>query len=463
MDNGRVNLDYIPVVRSYGNLLKLERVEIEKPLSLLSDLKVMMADSNCTIMDLHSRMCYHYSEEERSNIRFLSPLSYYSRYVSGVDFPHIYSEEKYEAMTQEKLAGEKRECYKACVRFIDAHSYQQTLNKCKEDPCIKMYALEEDGWNCYEHVINDDVIISVSTNFGYGNSTYFYLTLKYKGVSILPYSFIVRYYYADIWELRSFTRNYYAASENWNTAFSFVEEAVNLAAADTERFCDKFIKADIERMLAGLSQIVREPKKSLDGYVSRASGDPSKTYIGIKSMSQYDVSRYYAYPDDVPIVVMAEKVASAYYFLDNLSNLSEVYPFAKSAAEKIKEYIKEALPKIQACCSRNLRKIEECEATVLELKNEIEALESKKAEQEELIEEIYEKVKEEQFRSKVYKEYEESHPEYHQLKVAISDAEDNIRKCRNQLYVRKEFVRNLKICLDVLESFVLPARKLATD
>ena len=162
----RVNIDYVPVIRQNGNLVKLERIEIEKPLSLLSDLKEMMESKSHCILDLQSRIYNHYSKDERSNIRFLSPHSYYSTYVSGVDFPDHYTpkeykefvqktkedvidshsttleqirekegEAKYEEKVNQYLESEldikKRDYYNRCIRFINAHSYQKSINKCQ--------------------------------------------------------------------------------------------------------------------------------------------------------------------------------------------------------------------------------------------------------------------------------------------------------------------------------------------
>ena len=482
----RVNIDYIPIIIQNGNLVKLERIEIAKPHALLSDLKELTDGRDFSILDLQSRMCAHFDEDERGDIMFLSPNSYYSTYVSSVSFPHIYSAEKYEDFVENskeevidmhwaelkkireeegkakfkervnyylesKLDKEKREYYHECVRYIDAHSYKVTVCKCKEDYSIKMHSIEEDGWNTYRHVINDDVTISVSTNFGYGNSTYFYLSLNYKGISILPYSFIVNYYYANMRDLRWFTRNYYAKSENWNTAFRFVEEITNLAATDTDKFCTEFLKAEIEKMLSGLSEAVRNPKAFIDSFVTRVNEDPSQTYIGVRNINNYEISQYKTYPEDMPIAFLAEKILNSHAFLSNLSSLAEVYPIALSAVDIIKEYEHEALPTILANRSKNLRKIEECKVTIQNLQDKIKELENKKAEEEKLIEEMYQKVKDVKWRLNFYREYEEEHPKYHQFKVDICAAEQKIRDFKNEIYVRKEFIKKLEECISTIE------------
>ena len=483
----RVNIDYIPVIRQNSNLVKLERIEIAKPQALLSDLRDMMEGRSFSILDLQSRMCDHFDEDERGDIMFLSPNSYYSTYVSSVSFPHIYSPEKYEDFVENskeevidmhwaelekireeegkakfkervnyylesKLEKDKREYYNECLRYIDAHSYKKTIDKCREDSSIKMHSIEEDGWNTYRHVINDDVTISVSTNFGYGNSTYFYLSLNYKGISILPYSFIVNYYHANMRDLCWFTRNYYAKSENWNTAFKFVEEITNLAATDTDKFCTEFLKAEIDKMLSGLSEAVRNPNAFLNSFVTRVNGDSSQTYIGIRNINNYEISQYRTYPEDMPIAFMAEKIVNSHAFLSNLSSLAEVYPIALSAVDMIKEFEHEALPTIQTNRSKNLRKIEECQATIQNLQDKIKELENKKAEEEKLIEEMYQKVKDVKWRLNFYREYEEEHPEYHQLKEDISEAEKSIRDCKNEIYVRKEFIKKLEECISTIDA-----------
>ena len=481
----RVNIDYIPVIRQHANLVKLERIEIEKPQALLSDLKDLMDGISFSILDLQSKMCAHFDEDERGSIMFLSPNSYYSTYVSGVSFPYIYSIDEYEDFVvnskkevidkhwvelekirdeegnakfedrvniylESKLDIEKRNYYSKCIRFIDAHSYKKTVDRCKEDSSIKMHSIEEDGWNTFRHFINDDVTISVSTNFGYGNSTYFHLGLNYKGIDILPYSFIVNYYYANMRDLCWYTRNYNAKSENWNTAFKFVEDVTNLAATDADKFCTEFLKAEIDKMLLGLSKVVRTPDSFLDSFTTNINGDPSETYLGIRNINSHEISRYRTYPEDMPIAFLAEKIMNSYEFLSNLTKLAEVYPVAMSAVNKIMEYGTEALPKIKANYSKNQRKIEQCQLCIQNLEDKIKELEKKRAEEEKQIEEMYQKVKDVKWRLNFYREYEEEHPEYHQLKEDICAAELAIRNRKNEIYVRKEFIKKLEECIGTI-------------
>lgn len=484
-DMSTVNIEYIPVIRQYGNLVKLESVDIDKPISLLSALKSILENNEMTILDLQAKMCEYFNEDNRGNIRFLSPDSYYSTYVRGVDFPNIYNNEEYDELLQDledeisdkyfsqlqslrekdgetqykkalenyladSIKKKKAEYYRDCIRYIDASCYQQTINRCTEDNSIKMHSVEEDGWCFYEHIINEDITISVSTNFGYGNSTYFFLNLKYKGISILPYSYIVTYYYANMRDICKCTRNYYARAENWNLAFRFVERAVNLAATDEEKFCNEFIKEEIDTMLKGLERVVRSPYTAVNKFVSSVVGDPRETYLGVRNIDGLDISRYNAYPEDMPTAFMAEKIMNANYILSNLCSLSKVYPIAAEAREKVQELINEARPKILESYSKNTNRIQACEIERKNLKKEIEILKRKEAEHDKIIDAIYKEHKATKFRSEIKKEYEESNAEYRQIKENLLDNEQKFTKLGSECYVRNTFIIRLTDCLEAI-------------
>ena len=89
--------------------------------------------------------------------------------------------------------------------------------------------------------------------------------------------------------------------------------------------------------------------------------------------------------------------------------------------------------------------------TIQNLQDKIKELENKKAEEEKLIEEMYQKVKDVKWRLNFYREYEEEHPKYHQFKVDICAVEQKIRDFKNEIYVRKEFIKKLEECISTIE------------
>jgi hypothetical protein len=113
-------------------------------------------------------------------------------------------------------------------------------------------------------LITDDIEIKIHTNFGFGWSSYFYLGLTYKGIKILPYSFFVKYYYADRRDIARYTRLYSTEHESWNYAFNFVENVAEQAAEGDESFATEFIMNEVNEMVYCLRRILNNPKDYFD-------------------------------------------------------------------------------------------------------------------------------------------------------------------------------------------------------
>lgn len=480
-----INIDYIPIIRQVGNLVKLDQVKIHKPAELLSTLKVMYDNPNHTIYDMQNQMTMHFSNNDRKAISFLSPYSYYSSYVEPVTFPHIYTynefcelkdeirasvlksydstlqfylkqygESKYEEILadyiQRETSNRKYAYYKKCIHYIDAYYYKKALQECKNQPDLKMYSEESIGWRRYEYVVNSDIVMFVDTNFGYGNSSYFHISLRYKDIDILPYSFVVNYFYADIREIRKCTRNYKAEAENWNFAFNFVEEAVNLATTDQVKFCEEFVRNEINAMMSGLESLVSSPRDYVNKFTTMKNKENPIPYVCIRHINDSETKEYNAYPIDIPIAVMSEKIADAYQLLENLAKLSEVFPFAQKAIERIEEITQTAITKAEKQRDINLEKIKSLEVIVNNLKTELEPLKENKESHDKCINSLYEEQKDSENAIQPYEirqKYESEHPAYVRLKSRISDIEQKIFNANSEIMARHSFVRRMEECL----------------
>lgn len=483
----KINIDYISIIRQVGKLVKHEKVEIEKPLSLLSELKIMLDNPNNTLYDLQNQMTRHFSERDRNPIGFLSPYSYYSSYVEGVSFPEIYTydtfcqlkekirkdvlkyhnyslefcrkeygeykyQEKLTELIKDELDKKKEYYYYNCIRYIDAYYYRKSLSECKNQPEIKMYSREEIGWSVFDYIINPDIKIGVYSNFGYGNSSYFYIILQYKGIAILPYSFLVNYFYADIREIRQYTRSYSAEAENWNFAFDFVEEVVNLAATDQVKFCDDFIRNEVNAMISGLEIVVSSPKDYVDKFTSMKNKREIPPYLNVRHISSIEEDEYKSYPDDIPIAIMSEKISDAHEFLANLSTLSEHFSYANEAIEKIHELTAKAKLVAEPQKKTNERRIEYLTPQLVDAKYELELYNEKKSVHDTIIKELYESQKEKEDAKSLYTirvEYEDAHPEYRDIKNNISQKEKEIRTLSDEIESRNSFIRRLDKCLNL--------------
>ena len=388
----QVNRDYICVLRKQGNLVKFIQEPIEQSVALESMLKTTLENPNMSVLDLQDQMMMEFKEGNRPYISYLSPYSYGSSYVDGVVFPQLITYDKYKEDLQKEeesiIAYNKRVCkylqdtegedayqakveentekdiekyirkrkekyYTDALRYIHAYNYKMKLSLCESDTDNVMYSRESIGWDGYEYKVNDDVIIYVNTNFGYGYSSYFTLGLKYKGIDILPYSIVVNYYYADMRDVLRYLRNYRTQSESWNLAFDFVEKTANLAATEPDKFCDKFLKNEINSMLAGLADVIANPEAFLNKFATKTSENNDSGFITVRAqMYEGEKSKFKVYPYEMSVAFMAEKIMNALMLLHNLESVSTVYLPAQNAVLKVKEIATKGLPKIKECADK---------------------------------------------------------------------------------------------------------------
>jgi hypothetical protein len=100
----------------------------------------------------------------------------------------------------------------------------------------------------------------VKTNFGYGVKSYFYVILKYKGLSITPFSEWIKYGSNSFSEIVRYSEKYDLHDECWYSAFKYVQEACNLSINDEHEFIDRYIVGQCELMVAGLENILTDTK-----------------------------------------------------------------------------------------------------------------------------------------------------------------------------------------------------------
>ena len=134
-----------------------------------------------------------------------------------------------------KIYKRKKILVDAALPYIYAYDYENALINYNIAENSIIFSHERHGdqrnnkfrENNIEHKINDDISVKISTNFCFGSSSYFHVTVIYKGIALLPYSVWVRYYYARYSELLGCTRSYQRNRENWLNCMNFLEKFIN--------------------------------------------------------------------------------------------------------------------------------------------------------------------------------------------------------------------------------------------
>ena len=491
----QVNKDYLCVLKRQGNLVKFVQEPIEQSVALESLLKTTLENPNMSVLDLQDQMMMEFKEGNRPYISYLSPYSYSSSYVDAVIFPQLITYDEYKEDLQKeaesRIAYNKRVCkylqdtegedayqakveentekdiekyirkrkekyYTDALRYIHAYNYKMKLSLCESDTDNVMYSKESIGWCCYEYKVNEDVKIYVNTNFGYGYSSYFTLGLKYKGIDILPYSSVITYYYADMRDILRYLRRFSTQSESWNLAFDFVEETANLAANEPDKFCDKFLKNEINTMLARLADVIANPEAFLNKFATMTSEDNDSGFITVRAYMNVDEkSKFKVYPYEMSVAFMAEKIMNALMLLHNLESVSTVYLPAQEAVMKVKEIATIGLPKVKECADKMIPQLNKLRESLNKIDAEMERITPKIKIHEEVIAAIVEERNKKGESVSLYtikQEYKNTHKEYSNLCDKKETLVDELAKLNEELKTRLDFMDVLTDCIDMVEN-----------
>ena len=288
MGKSQVNEKYVlALVGNSDTTLSVRRMDIPSSEVPIAKLEAMVDNPNRTVYDMSSYFYSLFSPKVKA-FAFCYPSEYndsyidsrsvpeeisYADYVKGVkdieatfNAKHRFSREPLDALKlkldkeiiEANQSAKKKYLKKASI-YIKCQRLSETVNKIKEHEGIKLYSRDVVGYSTYTHKINDDITVELRTNFGFGRAAYFNLAIKYKDIVVLPYSYLVHYYYANMKSLMACTRAYRPLRESWEASIDFIADFVNQSIYDPRRFVSEYVIKEVEEMLGDKGRIlVRE-------------------------------------------------------------------------------------------------------------------------------------------------------------------------------------------------------------
>ena len=196
-----------------------------------------------------------------------------------------------------------------------------------------MYSCESIGWNNFKYDISKDVKISISTNFGYGFSSYFTLLVSYKDIYIVRFSHIAHYYHANMIDIIKCTESYDVLKESWLSVFKYVRDYTNMSSNNPELFIKQYIAKEIDDMMNFLRDIIKNPHKHLSRFHNESDKDNEhyKVLRFVSPMDNNDKILFNVLPSEMDIVFQSEKLAEATYTIEKLNTygniLTNIYDF----------------------------------------------------------------------------------------------------------------------------------------
>lgn len=477
-----VNIDFISCVAktAIGNLTYQE-IPVAKPnKEILATIESMIDNPNRTLIDLQECASkLHYSGEYH---HICMPHSYNASFITGPKIPKEVSFSDYQNLCKEKkasleeqkkefeekgkefdvdaayeqyLKGLKAEYFSRIRSYINADEYMTALSKVKQNDRILMFSTETIGWTIFNYPISDDVNFEVKTNFGYGSSAYFYVNLTYRGIQIIPYSDIVRYYYANMAHFGEYTRQYRPRHESWPISLNFVVETANLAHDNPEEFVATWIKNELKEMMVGLRKLKKDPKEVIKSF--RDIINPmAENYISVRDIQGSDQILFKAYPNEMSTAYKADKISGALRFLDNLTQLSEIYDFISESITELKEINISILPEIQETLKGIRESILVLEHQIENLEQEIKVVENRITPYTQTLDGLI-KNGEEEKRASIIELFKKNNPRYNELLNKLGSLRSEVQRKRRLIHER----RNFEDSLEQSEKLIIETLKVA--
>ncbi len=474
MNEKEINIDYIGVVKGNNGEYKFEQIPIIKSLEIKEQLRAMCENPNRTLLDLQEAFAMKFRTDKKAYNCCL-PYAYSSAYIDYVCYPQFKTYEVYQADKQARIAeireAVKKESFvsesektqkieertaqyerqlkdeflRAALRYIETMDFIATQARVKTMDAVKMSSHEVIGWSTMEYRINEDLMINVLTNFGYGVSSYFFVKVCYKGIDLLPYAQTVNYYYANMQDIIAHTRSYRAARDSWQIALDFVVRLSNQTRVGLERFAYEWISNEITEMITGLKNIKQDSKKIL----AEIANNRIRDLVSVRSMSEQEVAQFKVYPQELALLFKVEKISNALSLLKKLEQAAAIYPDAPRAIQTIKELNQSIVPEIPQAIEGINHQIGSLQEKIKPKDIELANACAQKKELDEQANAVYMELLKQNPTLKwdmFETDYSKQHPELPKLKNKIKQLTDELQKLKTEIYDRQNFIDRLQKC-----------------
>lgn len=480
----------VTIVEKDGKLVKQD-VEIPESEKIIDTLRGIVESKHCDLMALQRRFCY-FTRWYDESYRYCLPFSYKETYIEMArkpkeltdkdlllkrsyarkkirdrlyhfhhGYPASFDQEVEDAMEAEEQKW-KEEKFKIYLRYIRCMQYYWVAVNIENNPHIYlMYSREDIGWKDFTYKLSDDISIHLKTNFCYGSSSYFIINVWYKGVLFVPYSEVVRYYYANFYDYIHYTRSYRPYRENWDAALGFVVDFVNTAKKSPEEVIRGFFLKEISEMMEGLRDIMRSPDEDLAKVCKVDDNRNEYTVLrSVRPFSEQDQEEYRLCPDEFPNVYRLIKISGSLGFLENMKKFSDIVGEIANYISEIESMNRELLPKaldlqvkIEQDLKKQLERINEIDKKVEDLKAKIEPYSISLQKLIDSLEdtEIPEvrKAKEED----VIKKFNEENPDYASFEADYVEKEGQLQKLNHDYNLRNGLNRKVSECIKEINKY----------
>lgn len=490
MGNNRlVNIDYIAYLTEKDGRVAYCEYTIQEHVSIVQELYDYCRVNNVTIEQVKAKykQLFPYDfwwqgyclENEYQDVEYsviTNPLAIFNDYKVKLRRTLAQTNKKYRELRCERIKDgtfelsvfraelkeelhyeENRLAEKYINLFIDAVedsmpalNYEYTINELKEKFEVSAYSSDQKGWSDFKFLeISDDIGVQLKTNFCYGNSSYFIVTLIYKGIRIVPYSFLVTYYNARSVDIIRGTRSYERRRASWKPALEFAANCANEAKEDPIEFISKYLLSEISVLVDKLSCLVNNPEdfiRSMVKFRNKTLDD-----INLNHIDDLNLDSMLIKDEELSTAIVALKVTDALRFINDLQVLSQDFDFLTSYIEKILNLNYRIVPLINTLKMRVEDSILSFEENIEENEGRIAEVSSQIKQHKLQIKYILKGVYRKTARLDLKCNYKINHPEYEEQRSLLEKLNTINKDVKVQLQKRKAFSKKLSSFIELIE------------
>ena len=353
-NNKKINIDYIGVVRREGECYIYEERDIVANEELNGQLRAMAEAEDKSILDMQTCLAEYFGDGDHKTYDYVLPRLYKIPFVDRVCYPDFVVEQQYEnerAKVAESVEYEddvevtlaaynsevKGDFLDKALRYIAAVDFATTAEQIRQDPNVIIASHEEMGWSKWEHVLNDDIKITLNTNLGMGVVSYMIVDVSYRGIVLPSFSHFVKHYNVRPYELLSHTIAYTAERQNWEHVLHFICNVL----CDNGWIYD-YGGAELVALEKALNVIAADPSAVLNKMYNESHGD---TYLSaVDNMLQTDYDKYERYPMESVMAFKARKITDVLMLVNSLHLWTDIYPHTTEIVDYIKQLNCELAP-----------------------------------------------------------------------------------------------------------------------
>ena len=347
-DDDKVKIDYLEI----ANPLRAEIDEIYR----LCDSEEIIDNVN-EILDLHPEIIEVLKEKD-----FCWHIDKPYQSIEGVEnLRYVYDEKLTEEEKDKEIIEDKKHLKKIIHERDLPYAIEFSYDEANGSDSCRAYSHRKRGWAHPIFSITKDIKVKIDTNFGYGNSSYFYLTLYFKDIAIAPYSNWVVYSNGSLYEIIRHTSGHRLEDESWFDVMTYVRDAVNLYKDDEQAFIETYILGECELLVDGLGKIL-ENKTNIPYFAQFHSCQKDKYRIeNSLILNQYRGEKITGAIDFI------EGIASCSSFVDTQVYINKIQAFNI----KLKPELEFKIQRLEKELPEATRLLNEAESAYLESENQL--------------------------------------------------------------------------------------------